>query len=305
MVSTPSYDPSVFVGSSSEHADAWKKLQADKNDPLLNRALRETCPPGSTLKVVTAAAVLENDLYTSVEDPTDTPEPWTLPETTTRLNNQGDVPCENASLKAALQHSCNTVFAKIGSDLGSDRTLAQAEEFGFGSEHLVPLRANSSVYPAKTNRSQNALSAIGQYNTRATPLQMAMVAAAVANDGTLMRPYLVRAAPTDSQATEPKVLSHPMSEATARKLQQMMRAVVDSGTGTDAAITDVEVGGKPGVAQTGTGNSESPYSWFISYAKAESAESASVAVAAVVQDAEPDRAAAPIARKVMEAVLDE
>ncbi|CCK25831.1 hypothetical protein BN159_1452 [Streptomyces davaonensis JCM 4913] len=302
LVSTPSYDPSTFAGASPEHDDAWKKLQNDKKQPMLNRALRQTYPPGSTFKVVTAAAALENDLYTSIEDRTNTPSPWTLPETTTQLSNETDAPCENASLKDALRHSCNTVFGKIGFDLGSDKVLAQAEEFGFNAEHLVPLRAVESIYPEKTSPSQNALSAIGQYNTRATPLEMAMVAAAVANDGTLMRPYLVRAAPADGDATEPKVLSRPTSEATARKLQQMMRAVVDSGTGTDAAIRDVEVGGKPGTAQSV--DSESAYAWFISYAKAESASNASVAVAVVVQDDEADGAAAPIARKVMEAVLD-
>ncbi|MGP4052176.1 caspase, EACC1-associated type [Streptomyces sp. 2A115] len=302
LVSTPSYDPSTFAGTSAADRAAWKKLEQDKNHPLLNRALRQTYPPGSTFKVITAAAALEGGLYDSIDEATDSPSPWILPETTTELRNASDTLCENVSLRQALAESCNTVFGKIGSDLGSRKMLAQAEKFGFNAEPVVPVRVSESVYPDDAGPSQNALSAIGQYETSATPLQMAMVAAAVGNDGALMRPYLVL-----EDLNPRKPMSRPLSAANADKLQDMMRAVVESGTGTKAAITGVEVGGKTGTAQSG----RSPFSWFISYAKPEPGSPASVAVAVVVQDDDTESedvsgggVAAPIAKRVMEAVLD-
>ncbi|AZQ32846.1 hypothetical protein EJ357_04795 [Streptomyces cyaneochromogenes] len=306
LASAPSYDPSSFSGSSSADGTAWEKLRKDKNHPLLNRALRQAYPPGSTFKVVTAAAALENGLYDSIDEKTDSPVPWKLPESATELRNTADTLCENVSLRLALIESCNTVFGKIGSDLGSGKMRAQAEKFGFNSEPSVPVRAVESVYPDDADPAPNALSAIGQWETSATPLQMAMVAAAVGNDGSLMKPYLVKEA-----ASEPESLGRPLSETNADKLQEMMRAVVESGTGTSAAISGVEVGGKTGTAQSGVENSERPFAWFISYAKPEPGSPASVAVAVVVQDDAADGddisgggLAAPIAREVMEAVLD-
>ncbi|MDQ0714710.1 peptidoglycan glycosyltransferase [Streptomyces luteogriseus] len=317
LASFPSYDPSSFAGNSTTtDSKAWQKLQkkANPNDPMLNRALRETYPPGSTFKVVTAAAALEDGLYTSADAKTNSPDPWIMKGTTTKLPNEGNIPCENATLRVALQYSCNTVFGKIGSDLGNDKMLDMAKKFGFDEEQFTPVRANASVFSDDMNPSQTALSSIGQFNTAATPLQMAMVASAVANDGKLMKPYMVDELQSPGldpiEKTDPKELSQPLSAENAQILQSMMETVVEKGTGSNAKIGGVKVGGKTGTAQHGVDNSENPYAWFISYAKGEDGSSP-VAVAVVVEDDNAVRddisgggLAAPIARNVMEAVID-
>ncbi|MDX3245998.1 peptidoglycan D,D-transpeptidase FtsI family protein [Streptomyces sp. ME18-1-4] len=317
LVSTPSYDPSKFAGSSDKDQEAWNAVQKKNNpdDPMLNRALRETYPPGSTFKVVTAAAALENGAVDGIDSKTNTPDPFPLPQSTKKLGNEhGD--CENATLRYALMVSCNTVFAKMADNVGNEKMIAQAEKFGFNEAKLdTPVRAAESVYP-KDNQPQNALDGIGQGSNAATPLQMAMVASAVANDGKLMKPYMVdelRAPNLDTlETTEPQQLSQAVSSKTAQALQQMMETVVNDpqGTGGKAKINGVTVGGKTGTAQHGLNNSEKPYAWFISYAKL-SDGSAPVAVAVVVEDGAANRGditggglAGPIARDVMKAVID-
>ncbi|MFE3852652.1 peptidoglycan D,D-transpeptidase FtsI family protein [Streptomyces griseorubiginosus] len=314
LATYPSYDPSTIAGGSDADAEAWKKLDKKNNpdDPSLNRALREVYPPGSTFKVVTAAAALENGLYTEADEKTKSPLPWTMPGTTTPLKNEGNIPCENATMRVALQYSCNTVFGKIGSDLGNEKMLEEAKKFGFDEQQFVPVRSSASVFSDDMNPSETALSSIGQFNTAATPLQMAMVASAVANNGTLMKPYMVdslQAPNLDTlEKTEPEKMSEPLSPENAQILQSMMETVVDKGTGTTAKIDGVTVGGKTGTAQHGENNSKNPYAWFISYAKV--GDSAPVAVAVVVQDDNAVREnisgsglAAPIAKSVMEAVI--
>ncbi|MFF7752120.1 peptidoglycan D,D-transpeptidase FtsI family protein [Streptomyces sp. NPDC007971] len=318
LASYPSYDPSSFAGNSTTtDAKAWNALQKKNNpaDPMLNRALRETYPPGSTFKVVTAAAALENGLYTDATSPTRSPLPWIMPGTTTPLKNEGNIACKNVSMEEALRISCNSVFGKIGADLGNDKMLAEAKKFGFDSEQFTPVRSNASVFSDHMNQSQTALSSIGQYNTAATPLQMAMIASAVANDGKLMKPYMVdelQSSNLDQVAkTEPKEMSRPLSPKNAQILQQMMETVVTKGTGTKAQIGGgVTVGGKTGTAQHGVANSANPYAWFISYAKL-SDGSSPVAVAVVIEDESAHRddisgggLAAPIAKNVMKAVID-
>jgi peptidoglycan glycosyltransferase len=316
LASYPSYDPSTIAGDGASDAKAWKNLQKKNNDddPMLNRALREVYPPGSTFKVVTAAAALEHGLYTEPDEDTDTPLPWIMEGTTTPLQNEGDIPCRDASLRIALQYSCNTVFGKIGSDLGNDKMLETAKKFGFTEEQFTPIRSSASVFSDGMNPSQTALSSIGQFNTAATPLQMAMVASAVANNGTLMKPYMVdelQAPNVDTvEKTDPEEMSRPLSADNAQILQSLMETVVSKGTGTNAQIPGVTVGGKTGTAQHGVENSENPYAWFISYAKLDDGSSP-VAVAVVIEDDKAVRddisgggLAAPIAKNVMEAVLD-
>ncbi|NUS90256.1 MAG: penicillin-binding protein 2 [Streptomyces sp.] len=315
LASTPSYDPSTIAGAGKKDAAAWKALDKKQNpdDPMLNRALRQTYPPGSTFKVVTAAAALENGLYDDIDEPTKSPLPWKLPLSTQNLKNEGNIPCENASLRVALRYSCNTVFGKVGDDLRLDKMREEAEKFGFNKEQFTPVRADASVYPEKMDRPSNALSSIGQFDNRATPLQMAMVAAAVANDGKLMKPYMVdklRAPNLNTiEQTQPEQMSTPLSEDNAQKLQEMMETVVQVGTGTSARIPGVTVGGKTGTAQHGVANSKNPYAWFISYAKGKDGSSP-VAVAVVIEGSDTVRddiaggkLAAPIAKDVMKAVL--
>ncbi len=313
LASTPSYDPGSIADGSSADSKTWTRLQADKDQPMLNRALRQTYPPGSTFKIVTAAAALDNGLYHSDTEDTDSPLPYTLPGTTRELKNEGNLPCKNATLQVALRVSCNSVFGHIGAQLGQQKMLDAAKKFGFDQSLFTPVRAVASNFSDNMNPSQVALSSIGQFNTAATPLQMAMVASAVANDGKLMAPYMVDQlrAPNLNvvEQNSPKVFSQAMTPQTAQTLQDMMEDVVSRGTGTMAQIPGVTVGGKTGTAQHGENNSGLPYAWFISYAK--TAQGSPVAVAVVVEDANANRGdisgggyAAPIAKSVMEAVLN-
>ncbi|GAA1151825.1 penicillin-binding transpeptidase domain-containing protein [Streptomyces hebeiensis] len=315
LASTPSYDPSTFAGNSKADEKAWVALDKKNNpdDPMLNRALRQTYPPGSTFKVLTAAAALEHGKVSGPDEPTDSPLPWTMPGTTQELPNEGDLPCKNATLREALRVSCNTVFGKLGADLGKDKMLETAKKFGFNEEQYTPVRVEKSVFPEDINESQTALSSIGQFDTRATPLQMAMIASAVADDGKLMKPYMVDRLEAPNldvlEKNEPEEMSRPLSQEHAQMLQSIMETVVDKGTGTKAKIPNVTVGGKTGTAQHGENNDQNPYAWFISYAKTDSGSP--VAVAVVVEDGSASRddisgggLAAPIAKDVMKAVID-
>jgi cell division protein FtsI/penicillin-binding protein 2 len=314
LASTPSYDPSTFAGYSGKDEKAWVALRDDKRKPMQNRALRETYPPGSVFKVVTAAAALENGNVTDINKPTDTPEGWKIPLSRIPMKNHAQG-CANASLNRALEISCNSVFAKLGDEIGVKKMNEMAEKFGFNAEQFVPVRSAASVFDKEAERGGNAQAAIGQFNTATTPLQMAMVTAAIANDGKLMKPYMIdelRAPNLDViKKNEPEEMSRPVSPENAQLLQQMMENVVSEGTGAraDLKMDGVKVGGKTGTAQHGERNSKRPYAWFISYAK--TAEGSPVAVAVIVEDASGvsredisgGGLAAPIAKAVMKAVL--
>ncbi|MFJ3668680.1 peptidoglycan D,D-transpeptidase FtsI family protein [Streptomyces sp. NPDC090106] len=313
VVSTPSYDPSSLTDANTA-GSAWKKLTTDSDKPLTNRALRQPVAPGSTFKLVVAAAALENGLYDSVDEKTDSPDPYTLPGTTTDLNNESaSAPCENATIRVALQYSCNNVFAKMAYNLGQDKLRAMAEKFGFNdSEQDVPVRAYTSVYPSDMDDSSTALTGIGQFDVTATPLQMAMVSAALANDGKMVSPHMVSQITDsggdvlqdyDSEASTEQVVS----SGTAEQLRSAMQTVVEDGTGTNAQIAGATVGGKTGTAQHGENNSETPYAWFTSYAESGDKK---VAVAVLVEQSDAARSevsgnglAAPVAKAMMKAAL--
>ncbi|MEV7001397.1 penicillin-binding transpeptidase domain-containing protein [Streptomyces sp. NPDC093982] len=311
VVSTPSYDPSRIATGDSE---AWTQLTKDPEKPMTNRALRQPLPPGSTFKLVVAAAALEDGLYSSVDEKTKSPDPYPLPDTNRELGNENpNAPCEDASIRVALQYSCNNVFGKMAVDLGQDKVRETAEKFGFNDEEQdVPVRAYPSVYPSDMDRPQTALSGIGQFDVTATPLQIAMVSAAIANGGKLVSPHMVSQI-TDGggdvlenydDSAETKEI---VSSDTAEQLQSAMQTVVEEGTGTNARIPGATVGGKTGTAQHGEKNSKTPYAWFTSYGKADGKE---VAVAVIVEQSNASRSevsgnglAAPVAKKVMEAAL--
>jgi len=312
LVSTPSYDPNSFANG--DDTAAYQKLSTDASQPMLNRALRQTYPPGSTFKLVTAAAALETGQVTDINAATDSPNPYQLPGTNTWLPNESTSdPCTNATLTTALTYSCNTVFAKLGAQIGMSRMAQEANKFGFNAPLDMPVRAVASVFPNNVNASQNAMDSIGQFDTAATPLQMAMVASAICNNGSLMTPYLVaelRAADqtvvgTPHQATQ---LSQATTPQVAGEIQTMMQSVVKNGTGVTAQIPGVTVGGKTGTAQNGVNNSGTPYAWFVSYAKNSSGKE--IAVAIVVANSSTQRGdvsgemlAAPIAKQMMEAYV--
>lgn len=281
---------------------------------MLNRAIRQTYPPGSTFKIVTAAAALDTDVVTDPDAYTDTPSPYVLPGTSTTLPNEARG-CEEASLAEAIRVSCNTVMAHLGVQVGLDGMVEAVRKFGFNDTGLkIPSGVAKSNFDTDMSDDQLALSSIGQYDTTATPLQMAMVASAVANGGELKYPYLVDRTTTRNgtivHQNNTRSYHQAMSPGTATQLQRMMVDVVERGTGSNGAIYGVTVGGKTGTAQHGIDNTGTPYAWFISWAESPDSGQPVVAVAVVVEDAAAKRAdisgggsAAPIARSVMEAAL--
>ncbi|WP_328719432.1 penicillin-binding transpeptidase domain-containing protein [Streptomyces sp. NBC_00247] len=314
LVSSPSYDPEQLSGTGSAVTDAWARLNASDSRPMLNRAIRQTYPPGSAFKIVTAAAALDAGVVDDPDEETDTPSPYVLPGTSTVLPNESSG-CEKASLAEAIRVSCNTVMAHLGVEVGLHGMVEAAERFGFNDDGLrIPSGVAKSNFDTEMSDDQLAQSSIGQFDTTATPLQMAMVAAAVANDGEIAHPHLVdRTVKHDGDTvsqTSTRSYRRAMSPSAAVQLRRMMVDVVENGTGTNAAIDGVTVGGKTGTAQHGVDNTGAPYAWFISWAQSAGSATPEVAVAVVVEDAAADRAdisgggsAAPIARAVMEAAL--
>jgi len=312
LVSKPSFDPNLLAGHDTAVVnEAYRALENEEGSPLVNRALAgNTYPPGSTFKLVTAAAALESGM--TPESEVFAPRELDLPLTSSTLKNFGGTACaatDTTTLADALRVSCNTAFGQLGLELGDEALRRQAEAFGFGESLRVPLRVTPSRFPADPDEPQTALSAIGQFEVSATPMQMAMVAAAIANDGVQMQPYLVAQVRTADLAvverTEPTELRRSVSTETARALRDMMVEVVRGGTGKAAQIRGVEVAGKTGTAQHASG--ADPHAWFVGFAPADDPQ---VAVAVLVEEggdlgseATGGQVAAPIARKVMEAVM--
>ncbi|QKW11143.1 penicillin-binding protein 2 [Streptomyces sp. NA04227] len=316
LVSSPSYDPDLLSGTDASVARAWERLNADPDKPMLNRAIRQTYPPGSTFKVVTAAAALDAGRVRDLDAPTRSPDPYRLPGTDRWLSNEAKG-CRDASLRDAFTWSCNTVFAKLGVRTGLKAMVRAAERFGFNDAGLrIPSAVTPSTFDTEMDASQLAMSSIGQFDTRATPLQMATLAGAVATGGVIRPPYLVDKVTTRDGRTVRTGggaggTRQAMSPSTAAKLRSLMTGVVDEGSGRRARIPGVRVGGKTGTAQHGVDNSGTPYAWFISWAKRPDDSRPKVAVAVVVEDARAKRSeisgggvAAPIAKAVMRAVLD-
>ena len=313
LVSHPTYDPNRLAGHDLGAVQkAYETLNADADDPLVNRALAgDLYPPGSTFKIVTAAAAIESGKYTETSQ---VPGPATLdlPLTTATLPNDFRGSCgpgDTVTLTRALQISCNTAFGSLGLALGGDALRKQAQKFGFGERLSIPMNVTPSTVPAGMNAPQSAQAAIGQFDVRVTPLQMAMVSAAIANGGSLMTPYVVKTVRSPDldviEETKPQQLSQAVSTDTAAQITRMMQAVVAGGTGTRAQIAGISVAGKSGTAQQG--NSKPPHAWFTAFAPADNPQ---VAVAVVIEDggtagndAAGGRVAAPIAKAVMEAVL--
>jgi len=316
MVSKPSYDPNLLVVHNAAAADkTFAALNKDPSRPLENRAIAgQLYAPGSTFKLITAAAALESGQY-QIDTQVDGPAVLDLPGTTVGLPNDFAGPCApggKISLIDALRISCNTAFGSVGLALGDQALRTQAQKFGFGQPLQVPLTVTPSVFPATLTPDHLAQSAIGQFDDKVTPLQMAMVSAAIANGGALMKPNLVSRvlAPDLSVMSRPapEKLGQAISEDTATKLTQMMEAVVTGGTGTRAQINGVLVAGKTGTAEQGTPQApKPPLAWFTAFAPVDNPQ---IAVAVVVEDggtlgdaASGGRVAAPIAKQVMEAVI--
>ncbi|MEV0990488.1 penicillin-binding protein 2 [Streptomyces sp. NPDC049949] len=312
IVNNPSFDPGSIAGANDKAA--WEKLIEDKGKALENVALRKPQAPGSTFKLVTLAAAIENGLVTNIDTPTGTPDPYTIPGTRTLLPSEaGSAACNNVSPRTALRLSCNNVFAELAHQLGQDKMRAMAEKLGFNTEAATPVSARpASKYPTnKMSVDQVAQTGIGQFDVQATPLQMAMVTAAIENGGKLVAPHSVSEV-TDANGNVLESFRNPKSEQvmkakTASMLQDAMRTVATEGGGKPAQVAGAEVGGKTGTAQRGVNNSLPPLAWFTSYGKLGGKQ---IAVAIVIENSDTDRSeigggklAAPIAQKMMAAWL--
>jgi peptidoglycan glycosyltransferase len=286
--------------------------------PLLNRATQGRYPPGSTFKVVTAAAGLDSGTITPE---TTIDAPGALEVEGQELHNDFDESFGPISLDTALTHSVNTWFAQLGEQVGQDTLFEYMDKFGFNSKPAIDIPTNqllsSGVLEGKELLGPNdpidiARVAIGQERLLATPLQMAEVAAAVANGGKLMKPQIwSRVVDPDGRVTkrlDPSQYSQPISAETAAELNTAMQGVVSEGTGTNAAIPGVTVAGKTGTAETPYnescgGGTEENQAWFIGFAPAEDPK---IAIAASVECTEQfgNDVAAPIFRDVAESILN-
>ena len=312
--SFPSYDPNRIATQDFAAAnEAYQQLLADPQNPLLPRTYRERYFPGSTFKVVTAAAGLASGTVTPDQPDYPRTDQYVPPQTDRPLRNFGGSTC-GGTLFQILRVSCNTAFAQMAVDVGPEAMIDTAEDFGFN--HRPPIELPSpavSVFP--TDFAQNlpalAQSGIGQNDVSATPLQMALVAAAVANRGSIMVPQVVAAVRDDEQSVvderEPQQWRRAVSEEHAEILRRAMIGVVEGGTASNLAIPGMEVGGKTGTAQLGTDPPRS-HAWIIGFA-GPPGEAPTVAVAVIVEGQQGaseqtgGRVAAPIARAVMESVL--
>lgn len=317
LVSKPSFDPNALATHDTAAASAaFGELSNAEGSPMSNRAIRgNTYPPGSTFKLVTSAAAIESGQYTS-ESVIPAPDEYQYPQSTQTMSNFGGIRCSptgEMTLADALRISCNTAFADLSVTLGADAMRDQAAAFGFDDDSLtIPMDVTASHFPNEEEATPDGLAraGIGQGDVRVTPLQMAMVSAAIANDGVLMEPYTVETVRDPDldvvQQSEPRRLSTAVSPSTADQLTQMMVGVVQNGSGTSAQIPGVQVAGKTGTAENNP--DLAPHAWFTSFAPADDPR---VAVAVIVEnggssgsEATGGAVAAPIARAVMEAVLN-
>ncbi|WP_116452094.1 peptidoglycan D,D-transpeptidase FtsI family protein [Blastococcus litoris] len=308
MASTPSYDPTRL--SSHDPADIrayWDELEAADPDPRLNRAIGDNYPPGSLFKVIVSAAALEEGRTPDTVIPA--PDILTLPQTSTQLRNFGNSRCsptQEQPLIEALTISCNTAFAQLGIDLGEDKIREMAEAFGLDDEGFdIPLKVEPSGIGEIESEAALGQTSIGQRDVRMTPLQAALVAATVANDGVQMKPYLVDQvqAPdlTVIDSTEPEEWREPISAEVADQLTEMMLSVVENGSGRAARIAGVQVAGKTGTAQVS--DEVADHTWFMGFAPADDPQIA-VAVFVANGGGTGGERSAPIARQVIEAYLN-
>lgn len=312
MWSTPSYDPSPLAAHKTGPAKAYYESLDPKtvDTPLLSKVTSRSYPPGSTFKVVTAAAALESGRYQRDSTFPD-PDKIDLPRTDLDLTNFTKTSCTGQSeidLFTAMRVSCDTTFALIGLEI-HDEILEMSEAMGFNEQIPLDVGTQPSDFPRVEDDAEpfRAYAGIGQGDVAATPLQMALVASSVANRGNLMRPHLMKRVTDPSgdvvREFEPETMSTPMSPTTAATLKEMMVSVVQEGTGTSAQIPGVEVAGKTGTAQSVEG--ASPHAWFIAFAPASNPQ---IAIAVLVEnggsfgsEATGGAVAAPIAKAIIEA----
>lgn len=324
MVSTPSYDPSLLSLNDDAAVIAnYAQLDGDPDRPLINRAIGgDLYHPGSTYKLLVAAAAIENGTATP-QSTFPNPSALQLPQTSHTIMNNWRGTCgggKTTTLTQALTLSCNIPIAELAMSMDRDAVPEMAKAFGFEQELSIPLYVTPSVSPIPLDSAQVAISSIGQLDVRATPLQMAMVSAGIANGGVVMTPQLVERVITPDLRTErsyePEQFSQPISASTSSTMQQMMEQVVGApdGSASLARIEGARVGGKTGTAENGEDENGEvrPYTlWFTGYAVK---DGKNVAVAVVIEDGggpaynyEGTSSDLPVrvGRQIMEAVLNQ
>jgi peptidoglycan glycosyltransferase len=333
LYANPTYDPNAISSGTDESInEAWEAIRTDPDQPLISRAKDELFLPGSTGKLVTASAALENGI-----DPNDVrwPNPrfLDLPQTSNTLANFGDSHCNGGSqmvsMAEAFQESCNVTFAEIGLDLGAREMSEQARAYGFCATDppeqveceaptipfVLPWANGRFPVPSyfADRQPQLAFSAIGLDNVLTNPLHLALISAAIANDGEMMQPRLITEVrdPTGRVVREfdPEQYGQPISDDSAREMREMMLSVTQGGTATSAfSGFPIDVAGKTGTATNG--EDRPPNAWFTAFAPAGQGDVAEIAVAVIVLDggnlgneATGGQVSAPIARAVIDAYL--
>nr|WP_315284189.1 penicillin-binding transpeptidase domain-containing protein [uncultured Actinomyces sp.] len=312
LYSSPSFDPNALASrDAGEVQDAYATLDADPKNPMLNRTISERYAPGSTFKVLTAIALIENGIA-NPDTRMDSPVSTTLPGTNTEVSNIESSTCGDGkpTLTEAFARSCNTTFVLASEKLTTQQLTDVTKRFGFGHEQEIPLTVIPSVFPSDADSAQLAMSSIGQYTVQATPMQMAQVAQTIANGGQMMSPYLIKQiVDADNQTirkTKATEAGRPISADTASKVTGMMQAVVSQpyGSGTPMALPNVSVAAKTGTAETGDGDRAN--AWAIGFAPADNPQ---IAFAVIVEGDETNPTphggdvAGPVAKAVLEAGL--
>lgn len=313
MYSSPNFDPNRFAShNTGTVTDVYNQLLADPENPLHNRTIEgDQYTPGSVFKVLMLSAALESGQFT-LDSEFENPAELQLPQSSHVVRNASRDTCgpgETVTLETAFIMSCNIPFAQLAQQLGADAIAQQAAAFGYGQTYDIPLRVQSSTYPSDLDEPSLMLTGFGQHDVRVTPMQIAMTTAAIANDGTMMRPNMVDRvlAPNLDVIAEPEstIVGNPVSADVAAQVRASMELGVAEGLATNAQIDGVTVGGKTGTAERGEGD---PFNlWFTGYGEL---DDQSVAVAVVVVPDEnivgdtSNVIAAPIGRAVIEAVLN-
>jgi penicillin-binding protein A len=318
LASYPTFDPNqLTTRNGTELNKVDEQLLTNPSQPLLNRAISETYPPGSSFKIVTSSAAFSTGTVANIESPVYAPSPLRLPNGNYLVNDGGEICGDgNPPIIQAFYMSCNTAFGNLGSKMGAPTLRQYASQFGMNRSLFIPLHVVPSVLPEVsgwTDPSLAAFSAIGQFNDAVTPLQEAMFSAAVANHGTLMYPYLVQQVVGPGlaviQSAKTSVLGQAVSSAVAGNLQNMMYEVTHNPGGTAFATagplaTGITIDGKTGTAQNGIDNGNLNDAVFTCFVPGTAGQPSPIAVGVIVQGGGFGAdAAAPIAVQVIKAYL--
>lgn len=292
MVSLPDFNPETIEKD-------WPSMMEDENSPFLARATQGLYPPGSTYKIVTAAGVYDNGMTTETFD-----DEGLFKKDDVTVYNYNKESFGKLDIKTAFEVSSNYVFCTLGYEMGADAVKAEAEKFGVNKsfEFDIPVSQSQIQYKKMTDL-DGALVSIGQGGLVMTPLHVAMIASAVANNGKMMKPYLVETVTTENGTvigqTKPSVLYDSIGTACADYIEDMMIGVVEDGTGTGAQISGITVAGKTGTAENET---DKDHAWFVGYAPV---ENPTICVAVVLENAATSggKSAVPIAKNIIRKFL--